>query len=59
MNILGLNVIDYFDFFVDAKNDKIYFAQNPRPDIPDSLRCSQVRTISSEDVGLLGRKATP
>jgi predicted aspartyl protease len=51
MNILGLNVIDYFDFLVDAKNDKIYFAGNPHPDIPDSLRCRQIRMISSEDVG--------
>jgi predicted aspartyl protease len=45
-NILGLNVIEYFKYFIDTENDKIYFSMNPRPNIPDPFRCAEIRIIS-------------
>jgi predicted aspartyl protease len=45
-NILGLNVIEYFKYFIDTENDKIYFAQNPQPNIPAPFRCNGIRLVS-------------
>ena len=48
MNILGLNVLEHFKYFIDTESNKIYFAQNPAPDIPDKLRCSKIYMLSAE-----------
>ena len=47
VNILGLNVIELFKFIIDTENDEVYFAQNPSPDIPESLRCGKVHIVSA------------
>jgi hypothetical protein len=44
-NILGLNVIEQFKFLYDTDEDKIYFAENLNPDIPDELRCSGIKVL--------------
>jgi len=41
-NILGLNVLEYFKYFVDTENDKIYFAQNLNPDIHEPLQAKRI-----------------
>jgi predicted aspartyl protease len=56
-NILGLNVIEYFKYFVDTENDKIYFSVNPQPNIPDPFRCGEIRIITNELSYRLGVKA--
>ena len=48
VNILGLNVIEHFKYYVDKENDLIYFADNPKPDIPRILQARQIHTISQE-----------
>ena len=30
-NILGLNVLEYFNYYVDTENDKLYLSENPTP----------------------------
>jgi len=30
-NILGLNVLEYFNYFIDTTNDKFYLSENPTP----------------------------
>ena len=50
VNILGLNVIDLFKFYIDTENDEIYFMQNPNPNIPEPLRCGMIYDISSDDI---------
>jgi len=47
INILGLNVIELFKFYIDTEKDEIYFAQNPKPNIPESLRCGKIHLVSS------------
>lgn len=47
VNILGLNVIDLFKFFIDTEQDKIYFAQNPSPSIPQLLQCKAIHQVST------------
>ncbi|MCL2172008.1 MAG: hypothetical protein FWB71_07590, partial [Defluviitaleaceae bacterium] len=47
-NILGLNVIDHFKFLVDTDEDKIYFADNPNPGIPDILRARRIYAVDDE-----------
>lgn len=46
-NILGLNVIELFKFYIDTDNDKIYFARNSQPIIPEPLRCRNIFSIAS------------
>ena len=46
INILGLNVIELFKYYVDTENDMIYFADNPNPTIEEPLRCGKVCEIS-------------
>ena len=46
ISILGLNVIEYFRFFIDTEQDKIYFSENPLPEVPKQLRASGVYMIS-------------
>ena len=45
-SILGLNVLEYFKFFIDTENDDIYFKQNPKPEIPMQLHCGKIHLIS-------------
>ncbi|MCL2078383.1 MAG: retroviral-like aspartic protease family protein [Oscillospiraceae bacterium] len=48
MDILGLNVIDYFKYHIDTESDKIYFASNPQPEVFDYLRCKSVNAVSPD-----------
>ena len=48
MNILGLNVIELFKYYIDTENDMIYFADNPAPSIDKQLRCGKVHILSPE-----------
>ncbi|MCL2198271.1 MAG: retroviral-like aspartic protease family protein [Defluviitaleaceae bacterium] len=45
-SILGLNVIEYFKYFIDTEHDKIYFAENPMPEIPAQLQSSSILYLS-------------
>jgi len=47
INILGLNVIEHFKYFIDTESDKIYFSENPKPEIPELLREKKIYAISS------------
>jgi hypothetical protein len=48
VNILGLNVIELFKYYVDTEDDMIYFAQNPTPSIPELLQCSKIHLVSAD-----------
>jgi len=48
MNIIGLNVLEYFNYFVDSTNSKIYFSRNENYKIPKELECASIRSISSK-----------
>jgi len=52
VNILGLNVIELFKFYVDTEKDEIYFSQNSIPNIPESLRCGKIHLITPDDIML-------
>ncbi|MCL2224562.1 MAG: retroviral-like aspartic protease family protein [Defluviitaleaceae bacterium] len=57
MDILGLNVIDHFKFFIDTEKDRIYFSENPKPEIPEMLKAKDIQVISpggSEQCGKMG-----
>ena len=30
-NILGLNILEYFNYYIDTSNDKLYISENPTP----------------------------
>ena len=47
-NILGLNVIELFKYYIDTENDMIYFADNPNPSIDKHLRCGKVHILSNK-----------
>ncbi|MDR2600685.1 MAG: retroviral-like aspartic protease family protein [Oscillospiraceae bacterium] len=47
INILGLNVIDLFKFYIDTEHDEVYLQENPKPSIPESLRCRSIHIIKS------------
>ena len=49
INILGLNVIELFKFFIDTEKDEIYFSHNPTPKIPKPLQCGKIHHISVKD----------
>jgi len=57
MDILGLNVIEHFKYFVDTENDMIYFAENPNPEIPDLLKPCKIHAISVDNG--VGSQGTP
>ena len=48
--VLGLNVLEYFHYYIDTENDRIYFCRNlnPKP-YDDRLACGQVFTASSNE----------
>lgn len=49
-NILGLNVIENFKYFIDTEHDKIYFDENPKPEIPELLRAKKIYVVSSNQI---------
>ena len=46
MDILGLNVIEHFKYFIDTECDKIHFAENPKPDIPSQLLANNICAVA-------------
>ena len=48
MNILGLNVLEHFKYCIDTESDKVYFAPNRVPDVPDKLRCNSIYVLSTD-----------
>ncbi|MDR2598804.1 MAG: retroviral-like aspartic protease family protein [Oscillospiraceae bacterium] len=47
-NILGLNVLEYFNYFIDSNNDKIYFSETSSYKPSKELSCSKVYSIDSK-----------
>lgn len=45
-NILGLNVLEYFKYLIDTESDKIYFAQNLKPEISKPLQARSIYKLS-------------
>jgi len=45
-NILGLNVLEHFNYLIDNTNDKIYFADNTAYKANKNLMCSRVWSVS-------------
>jgi predicted aspartyl protease len=46
MDILGLNIIEHFKYFIDTEIDKIFFSENPKPEIPVQLQASSILYLS-------------
>jgi len=46
-NILGMNVLDYFKYFIDSESNKIFFSDNTKYKMPNELRCFEVLNISN------------
>ncbi len=40
--VLGLNVLEYFNYYIDTKNDKIYFKENDNPRPIIGLACGRI-----------------
>ena len=51
-NILGMNVLEHFKFFVDTENMYMYFADNPVYKLPEDLKCTEILDIG-DDTGFL------
>ena len=49
VNILGLNIIELFKFYIDTEKDEIYFSQNSQPNIPEPLQCGKIHIISPSE----------
>jgi len=50
-NILGLNVLEYFNYHVDTENDKFYLSVNPNPrHYNDMLACGGIFEIKPNDL---------
>jgi len=45
-NILGLNVLENFNYFLDNTNDFVYFSLNSAPNIPEELQCGSIELIT-------------
>jgi len=51
-NILGLNILEYFKYYIDTENDKLYLSENPNPRHYDSiLACGGIFAIQPENLG--------
>ena len=48
--ILGLNVLEHFNYLVYSEHSKIYFNDNPNYKIPDVLKSAEVLKFSSDKV---------
>ena len=44
-NILGMNILEHFAFFMDTNNMSMYFADNLNYKLPEELRCVDVLSI--------------
>ena len=47
MDILGLNVLEHFNYLIDGTNSKIYFSQNVNYKAPASLKCGGINAITA------------
>ena len=45
-DILGLNVLEYFNYLIDNQNDMIYFADNPSYKPPIELGCGRLFSVT-------------
>jgi len=36
-DVLGLNVLEYYNYYVDSENDRLYLRDNPNPKLYDEL----------------------
>jgi len=45
-DILGLNVLEYFDYLIDSSGDKIYFSDSSTYKPPKEFGCGKVTTIN-------------
>ena len=45
-DILGLNVLEYFDYLIDSSSDKIYFSDSLTYKPPKEFGCGKVTTIN-------------
>ena len=45
-DILGLNVLEYFNYLIDSSNDKIFFTDSNTYKPPDELGCGNVMIIN-------------
>jgi len=45
-NILGLNVIEHFNYLIDSSKGKIYFAENLDYKIPQELKCVFINLLT-------------
>jgi len=44
--VLGLNVLEYFDYFISSSKDKLYMKWNPKPrPYNKALACGEIYTI--------------
>ena len=49
-NILGLNVLEYFNYFFDNENDRLYLNANPNPRPYNALlACGGIFAVSPDD----------
>jgi len=49
--VLGLNVLEYFNYYVDTGNSRLYLKLNPSPKPYDpSLACGQIFTLSLDGI---------
>jgi len=44
-NILGLNVLEYFKFYIDTDENYIYFQDSDEYKIEDTYRCGEILTL--------------
>lgn len=49
MDILGLNVLEYFKYFIDTEKDEICFSANPKPEISEYLQVKSILAISASE----------
>jgi clan AA aspartic protease (TIGR02281 family) len=48
-NILGLNVLEYFNYYIDAENDRLFLNLNPNPrPYNELLACGRIYTLKTE-----------
>jgi predicted aspartyl protease len=47
-DILGLNVLEHFNYLIDTANDKIYFSDNVEYKAFVNLKCGRITAVSGE-----------
>lgn len=49
--VLGLNVLEYFNYYVDTENSRLYLKLNPNPQSYDPIiACGQIFTLASDGI---------